>query len=408
MMSRWNEQYETHAFKKTWSTLHDVLSSEDLEKNNSEQAVKEIARLFKVVSYIDSILEQIDPELMPASFLNGANQHATNCLNELNAFKGNQNPGHLQNSNNHADQLIVIFSQTPFNLTAQQKGALSKSATVYASVLDEHLKNLKENTDTRIDEVSKGIEKLKLGTNAVSVNLNDLQAQLKTVSQTIEKQTAEFNTQFQSGEQGRNTKFEAVSLKLQEKADKEFEKLAEKVAVSLDVLGKYLDDASKVFGVVVNTLQAGSYSLYANEEKKTADWLRRFAFLFMIAGVVILLAPEVARMFKDFSDYTFDWKNIAGRSFFSLILFIPGFYLARESTSHRSNEILNRRRELILSTIDPYLALLDKVKAEQIKTELAKNIFSEGNVALEDNSLDASNLFAQFSNLVKLISKSGK
>jgi hypothetical protein len=199
-----------------------------------------------------------------------------------------------------------------------------------------------------------------------------------------------------------------VSLKLQDKADKEFEKLAEKAAVSLDVLGKYLDDASKVFGVVVNTLQAGAYSSYANEEKKTANWLRRFAFLFMIAGVVILLAPEVARMFKEFSDYTFDWKNIVGRSFFSLILFIPGFYLAKESTRHRNNEVQNRRRELILSTIDPYLALLEKSKAEQIKTELAKNIFSEGNAALEDNSQDASNLFAQLSNLVKLINKTGK
>jgi hypothetical protein len=407
-MSRWNEQYVTHAFQKTWSTLHDVLSDDELEKNNNEQTVKEIARLSKVISYVDSILEQIDPELIPVSFMNAANQHATNCLNELNTFKGNQNAGHLQNSNNHADQLIVIFSQTPFNLTAQQKGALSKSASVYAAVLDEHLKKLKENTDTKINEVSEDVEKLNLGTDAVSTNLNALQVQLKTVSQTIEKQTAEFNTQFQCGEQARNSKFEAVSLKLQDKADKEFEKLAEKAAVSLDVLGKYLDDASKVFGVVVNTLQAGAYSSYANEEKKTANWLRRFAFLFMIAGVVILLAPEVARMFKEFSDYTFDWKNIVGRSFFSLILFIPGFYLAKESTRHRNNEVQNRRRELILSTIDPYLALLEKSKAEQIKTELAKNIFSEGNAALEDNSQDASNLFAQLSNLVKLINKTGK
>ena len=128
----------------------------------------------------------------------------------------------------------------------------------------------------------------------------------------------------------------------------------------MEALSKFHDDAEKVFGVVINTFQAGAYSSYANREKRTANWLRGLAILLMITGVSILVGPELMHIFKDVSTYSFDWRNAIGRGFFAAVLFIPGFYLAKESSRHRNNEIINRRRELILSTIDPYLALLDR------------------------------------------------
>jgi len=104
---------------------------------------------------------------------------------------------------------------------------------------------------------------------------------------------------------------------------------------------------------------------------------------------------------KEAEKYVLDWRVTLGRVPFSLILFVPAFYLARESNKHRNNEILNRRRELILSTIDPYLALLDGKKAEEIKVEIAKGIFSEGNLPNEQTVSDSSNVIAQIANLIK-------
>jgi len=407
-MSRWHEQFENHPFGSTWTSVKSLTTDKDLEKNDSEDAVKEIARLNKVVAYIDSILGQVDPELMPAPTLDAMNKHATNCHNELNSFSSNQNIGHLTNANSHIDQVVILVNQTPFSLSGQQKGALSKAAAAYASVLDEHLVKLKRNVEEQVGGVNQNVSELETSISDASTNLDALKAELKTVSQTIEKQNAEFNTQFQNSEKSRSDKFDAVAAKLQEKADNEFEKLSVKAGTVLEVLGKYHDDAAKVFGVVVNTLQAGAYSSYANQEKKTANWLRIIAFVLMISGVGILLVPELFRMWADISAYTLDWKNVLGRSFFALILFIPGFYLAKESSRHRNNEIVNRRRELILSTIDPYLSLLDDSKAEEIKAEIAKNIFSEGSLPLEHSSEDTGNLVAQITNLVKQIHKTGK
>ncbi len=404
-MSRWNDQFQGHAFRATWNSLKTVLGEEDLEKNNNEAAIKEIARIRKVVAYIDSVMEQVDPELVPLTHLDSINQHSSNCLQQVNAFKGNQNIGHLHNANTHIDSVIVLFSQTPFAILGQQKGGLAKAAAAYAGALDQHLNRLNQAVNNEIEAVKSNVAKIQTGITENEKTLGNLNTQLQTVTQTIQKQTAEFNTQFQTNEKSRADKFESVSTKLQEKADGEFKELATKAGTVLKVLGKFHDDAAKVFGVVVNTTQAGAYSSYANQEKSTANYLRWSAIALMILGVAVLVIPEIIKIYREAENYVLDWRITLGRVPFSLILFVPAFYLARESNKHRNNEILNRRRELILSTIDPYLVLLDQKKAEEIKVEIAKGIFSEGTVPNEQTVSESSNLIAQIANLVKQFNK---
>ena len=115
----------------------------------------------------------------------------------------------------------------------------------------------------------------------------------------------------------------------------------------------------------------------------------------MILAVGILVVPEIIKIYKDLENYQLDWRLTLGRIPFSLILFVPAFYLARESGKHRSTEIVNRRRELILSTIDPYLALFDPVKAEQIKSDIARGVFSETTQTDGSSVSEAGNVISQ-------------
>lgn len=415
-MSRWNDQFQNHAFRSSWNSLKALTDDNELLQDENEAAVKEIARLRKVTKYIDSVLEQIDPELIPISLFDTLNQHITNCFQQLNAFKGNQNIGHLHNANTHVDSVITILSQTPFILLGQQKGSLSKAASAYAETLDQHLNRLNKSVDSEIETVSTNVANIQASLAENQKTLVTLKEQLQAVSQTIQIQTAEFNTQFQASEKSRADKFDTVVTKLQKnadneseklaiKADSEFEKLATKAGTTLEVLGKFHDDAAKVFGVVVNTLQAGAYSSYANEEKRTANYLRRSAISLMILGVAVLVVPEITKFIKEAENYALDWHVTLGRIPFSVILFVPAFYLARESNKHRNTEVMNRRRELILSTIDPYLALLDNDKAQQIKLDIAKGIFSEGALPADSQADEAGNVIAQIANLIKQVNK---
>lgn len=406
-MSRWEDRFENHPFKNAWTAVKSFAFDKSLEKENRSQVMVELARLRKVVSYIDSAVNSADPDFMPETTMNALNQHATNCQNELNAFSNNQNVNHLTNANNHLDQIIVALNQTPFSYFGENGASLSETFKGYSSVIDEYLEKLRKSVDDEISTVKSNVGEIQNTIPDIKKGISELRQELKSVRQTIEKQTAEFNTQFQSNEKSRQEEFDGTVKKLHEKVDTEFEKLSVKAGTLMEALSKFHDDAEKVFGVVINTLQAGAYSSYANREKRTANWLRGLAFVLMVTGVLILVIPELVHMYKDISTYVLDWKNVIGRSIFAAVLFIPGFYLAKESSRHRNNEIINRRRELILSTIDPYLALLDQEKAEEIKMEIAKGIFSEGSLPLEKSEGDTSSLVAQITNLVKQYQKSG-
>lgn len=415
-MSKWADQFKSHPFNGVWKNIKTLLHSDDLNKNNNKDAMVDIARLNKVAAYIDSVVENTDPELFSIHLLNAFHSHGNNLFNELNAFNGNQNVAHLTNANHHMDQLLMFAGQTPFSLQGQQKGAVTRAATAYAETVNKYIEKLKKTVDEYSATLDEKLNTAIAGINEKSVaheeklnsnkqQLDELLNGLNSVKQTIESQTAEFNTQFQSSETTRTDKFDNIVTKLQDKADDAFEKLFIKSATTITALDKLQSDAEEIYGVVTNSMQAGAYSSYANEEKKLANRYRIYSLIFMLLGVSFLIAPEAYKIIQDISAYQLDWKNVLGRAWFSVVLFIPAFYLAKESTKHRNNEVINRRRELILSTIDPYLALLDPKKAEEIKVEIAKGIFSEGSAHSGDNETDTSNVLAQISNMLKQFKK---
>jgi hypothetical protein len=222
--------------------------------------------------------------------------------------------------------------------------------------------------------------------------------------------SSEFNTLFQAEETSRSNKFEKSLTTLNDKvesnisdysnnADTEFKTLSVKVAKIIEVLTKFQDDASKVYGVTINTLQGGAYSSYANEERKTANSYRTYASILMLLGVTFLVAPELYTMYTEES-YVFDWKKVLGRIPLSLVVFVPAFYFARESGKHRTNEVVNRRRQHILTTLDPYIELMDETKADDLKMHVAKTVFSETSVATNSDEKETGNIISQLSNLV--------
>lgn len=105
--------------------------------------------------------------------------------------------------------------------------------------------------------------------------------------------------------------------------------------------------------------------------------------------------------------YVFEWKKVIGRIPLSLVVFVPAFYFAKESGRHRSNEVVNRRRQHILSTLDPYIELMDKESAQSLKAEVARSIFAETSVQPKAEDPEVGNLVSQLANLVKQI-KAGK
>lgn len=64
-MSRWVQQFENHAFNAVWSELVANLKTAKVDDQTIVTSVQELARLKKVISFIDKMIESIDPELIP-------------------------------------------------------------------------------------------------------------------------------------------------------------------------------------------------------------------------------------------------------------------------------------------------------------------------------------------------------
>src|SRR5690606_21929725 len=100
-MSRWIEQFENHPFHAVWEDLLTKLKSTNVDDQTVTTSVQELARLKKVITFIDKLINSIDPELVPSATWDNVNSQATACLQQISHYNSNRNIGHIQNANAH-------------------------------------------------------------------------------------------------------------------------------------------------------------------------------------------------------------------------------------------------------------------------------------------------------------------
>ena len=66
-MSRWWDNFKSHAYTSSWNALQEAVDKIELEDGTVETSVQELTRLRKAISFIDGLLDALDPELVPIS-----------------------------------------------------------------------------------------------------------------------------------------------------------------------------------------------------------------------------------------------------------------------------------------------------------------------------------------------------
>ena len=105
-MSRWQTEFEQHPFQEKWRVLLEEVPSLTVDDQTVLTAVQELARLKKVVEYLREAIASIDVELVPKSIWDNFHSQCSPCLQEVANFKSNRNITHLQNANQHLDNLL--------------------------------------------------------------------------------------------------------------------------------------------------------------------------------------------------------------------------------------------------------------------------------------------------------------
>lgn len=152
-MSRWTELFENHPFQTVWSDLKLALSNEKVDDQTVLTSVTELARLKKVITYLDVALQAIDPELIPIALWETFHSQCALCLTQLNQYTSNRNIGHIQNANAHADNLLSYVR--PYMITSKSVGnVLQQAIKSYAKTIDEYGESFRNKSTTLVDEIS--------------------------------------------------------------------------------------------------------------------------------------------------------------------------------------------------------------------------------------------------------------
>ncbi|OZM58362.1 hypothetical protein CIB95_01975 [Lottiidibacillus patelloidae] len=380
------------AYKNTENVLELI---EDIDSIKLPESQLEIFyRVRDIFNYLKHTLDIADPWLISDNTLNNLGNNTSTCLSEINHFKGNRNQQHLNNIKNSMEVILQLISQLVVTRTPDEIEGVRNSVIRFRQSAAQHLSNLeKEVTESK----STFIKNKKL--------LIELSESINSQKQRIDTIISDFQDKFLNGQSERNEKTEQLIKNTKEELNNSFhdfeEKLANQILVQKELFEDQLQNQKSVFEDAVAKLNKKMQDEYnsINEMNKEAEKIlglmsmkglahgyqkianteARKAFtwnLFSIATLVFLLSFGVKFIINSASEL--NWTVLVSRFIITGIGLTLFTYCAKQAGNHRNEERKNRKIELELASLDPYLKDLDTEKQKDVKESLVNKYFGVG------------------------------
>lgn len=363
----------------------------------NEQEVKEKLEVDKIdffktaCQFLTDRLKVTIPTLLSISELNAISTEFENALVQINNYIGNNNIGHITNAVNNINSALTYIKNLPIPYS---KGDLDFSKII--SQFQQTVEDKLNQTEKTRAELETKIDTLKLDLEKKQTELSQLTTQITAKEKELETISANFQTQFENANATFTKLVSDDRTTFRTEIDTDREKIKTDTEGIIKDLERKLNDANKLVNVIGNVGVTGNYQIIANEHKKTADNWRTIATIFMciLSGLLIFSIWKIG-------DVDYDWHKAIIRIIASAILIYPATYASRESGKHRKLENLNRKLELELSSISPFIEILDETKKQEIKAKLVEKYFGN-NSSTDDDSEKNDNISA---NMLETITK---
>lgn len=397
----------------------------DFRLTDPEQRI-EYSRFLRAVRYAKRQLLNTDPSLVTATALTQLQKTIAALASQHDAFLSDKNWESLANQTDAMlDQLYRLPRLSALPTTVE----MAESLRDFRSDAETELQEIKSQLSAALQELRHGYEALKQQSSQFKQQLDQEQQQFEQQKGRLDKlindESTRFNdaeqqrlSKFTQAEQGRQTATETAIATMQEDTDKAIKAGDKKLTALCDEqrergkdiitdLGAKLEDAKRIVGLIGNTGMAGHYQIVANAERRSANRLRGVAL-----GFFILMAAGVAWVVHEVSTPDFSWQVALFRVAVAITLAAPAWYCASESRKHRVIEQRNRRIELELASITPYLGTLPNDKSQAVIEQLAAQYFGNGGASpnpddgdshlLKDISLRGDQVLRLIERLVKI------
>lgn len=401
-MSRWSENYSTHAFHQNLKDFKDKIESINSEEIADQTLLLELARINKVIQYTEDYLKLIDPDLNGLTVLTPLNNSIVTANAEITNFIANKNIEHIKNINTHLDTFLGQLKQINTIVPSITKESINSIITSYNKTISDALKqidlpttvnagktinNLKnelidkeESIKSKIDlmvqeseiktnEISTFHDKTLIGSDAIKStkatvedakkdilrDAEDAKSKLTNVSKEIDELEKFYIKIFGKDEDTSESKISGLKSEL----DKRVKDLD---GLELSQKNKYKALVEQIEGLLSGATSVGLTKAYGDEREK----FKKPIIIWNIIFIVSLIGMSVMSFLSLTDIKTLD--DLAKQIFHSLPIIAPLIWLALYASKRRSeNQRLEQEyahKEALAKSYSSYKQQIDELEQE--------------------------------------------
>jgi len=364
----------------------------------STREMEMLERINDTFIFLKETLDFVDPWLISINTMNNMSNPISQVLSEITNYKNNKNEGHLVNVLTHLETLLQYLSQVSVIKSPAEIEGVRSAVISFRKSIGQHLSNIEKDATEASTSLSKNTEKLNELTSAivdqktrVDSIVNELQSQFL---QGQTQRSQEFSNLVNKGEQDfigtidsfktafvqqsttQQESFDSLTNDFQHQVETQqsafdtlIEDLKDKVQIELDQMKEMNEKAEKILGIMSMKGLAQGYQKIANKEGwKAFGW--NAISIFSLLGILWFGYEFIIR-----HEGAMSWTVLISRIVLTGVGVTLFTYSAKQATNHRNEERRNRRIELELASLDPYLKDLEETEQKKVKQGLVDKYF---------------------------------
>ncbi|TYB30731.1 MAG: hypothetical protein FXF47_07730 [Candidatus Mcinerneyibacterium aminivorans] len=410
-MSYYVEKFEKHKIHNLINQIENLLSQDNL--NNIEKTPNEQARIERfelVFRKVKKTINSVDPKSISYKSLNNLYSHLQNAYKHIRKYTNNKNISELNNMDNYLDNVIIQINRINNVQTPEDVANLKNDVTNFRRSVGQYRTNISNKYNEKKEELDDIFSKIKNRKKNLERNLNKLEKKIENdksridnAIQNAQNRISEFQEQFSNSQEKRRDDFEDFKNDLNNDADKLIDRLKNnfgKLQEKLNTKEKELEDeiksqyesykkifeeqkekVEKIANVISSTGMSAGYKKIANSSK----WAKRFWQAVTVLSIWGLIYFGI-RFINSFTPMIETTASTNWPAFFARLIVVSAFgslsaYSAKQASKSLESERYNRKMELELASIDPYLSILPEEKQHEIKEDLVHNLFGKQDIS---------------------------
>lgn len=377
-------EFENHIVHNILNDIYIKINQED-----SKEAIDldNLNFLNTSIEYIQNRLKITIVNLLNPAQLTNISNDLTNAQTNINNYINTKNEAYLNSAQTHLYNSFARFNSIPTHVTKSSYN-FSRSISSFEKLFTEKNEqlnkeydellavtaNLKEQTEEQSDEIDRLKELLEEKELTIESLNKSFKTEFEEIVENIKEQSSEITNENESKIDNKITQIDNIFESKLVEHKESISELINKTDVSaqkfIEQLEEYRVQGRTLIGLINDSAVTGNYQKIANENKTTANIWRRISI-----GFMSLLSGLLIYAIWDISGSDFDWKKSIIRIIVAAALSYPATYAARESSKHRIIENKNRKLELELASINPFIDDLEPDEKKKIKEELVNKYF---------------------------------